>query len=171
MGVAAASRTRLADTLQEAYAAGLISERTLSLRLDELLHSRIIKPERLVGDLFMRREGSSLRERISQTMQTVVDRLGASLVATRLQPADLLALDWSCEPHELVIGRGSNCDIVIGDLSVSRRHARLIRRDGRWVLQDLGSTNGTHLNGTRVGRCELRPGDELDLGSARLKVD
>lgn len=161
----------MTHTLQEAYAAGLISERTLALRLDELLHSPIIRPERLVGDLHMRSDESGLRERISQTMHTVVDLFGGLFVAAQTEAVDLLALDWSCGPQELVIGRSSRCDIVVGDLSVSRRHARLICRDGRWVLQDLASTNGTHLNGIRVGRCELRPGDELDLGSARFRVD
>jgi pSer/pThr/pTyr-binding forkhead associated (FHA) protein len=70
-----------------------------------------------------------------------------------------------------VIGRSSSCQIVIGEPTVSRHHARLRSRDGRWVLQDLGSTNGTYLNGRRVGRCELRPGDLVLLGEAAFRVD
>ena len=171
MAVAAASRNRLANTLQEAYAAGLISERTLSMRLDEILHSRIVKPDRLVGDLHLRPSEQGLRDRVSHTMHTVADLFGSLRVDSDGAPVDLLGLDWSSEPMDLIIGRSSSCDIVLEDPSVSRRHARLIRRDWRWVLQDLGSTNGTHLNGTRVGRCELRPGDGLELGSARLRVD
>jgi hypothetical protein len=167
MSVSADSRSSLAHTLQKAYATGLISERTLATRLDEVLHSRIIKPEQLVGDLHLRSDEPGLKERISHTMHTVIDVLRAP----RAEPRDLLALDWSAESQELVIGRSSGCDIVLSDLSVSRRHARLIRRDGRWVLQDLDSTNGSWLNGTAVGRCELRAGDELDLGAARFRVD
>ena len=58
-----------------------------------------------------------------------------------------------------------------GHLSVSRRHARLSFRDGHWVLRDLDSTNGTRVNGQRVIRCRLEPGDRLRLGSAELLVD
>ena len=61
--------------------------------------------------------------------------------------------------------------MVVGHLSVSRRHARLSFRDGRWVLRDLDSTNGTRVNGKRVVRCRLEPGDRLSLGSADLLVD
>jgi pSer/pThr/pTyr-binding forkhead associated (FHA) protein len=70
-----------------------------------------------------------------------------------------------------VLGRDPRCDVVLGDLGVSRRHVRLRFRDGSWVLQDLDSTNGTTVNGTVVGRCELRPGDCLVLGSTQLWID
>ena len=63
------------------------------------------------------------------------------------------------------------CDVVLDDLSVSRRHARLVFRDGHWVIQDLESTNGTRVNGVRVGRCELHPGDHVDVGDERLRID
>jgi pilus assembly protein CpaF len=69
------------------------------------------------------------------------------------------------------VGRHHGCDVVIDHPMVSRRHARLRFRDGRWILQDLESTNGTLVNGAAVGRCQLRPGDELALGDYRLVVD
>jgi predicted component of type VI protein secretion system len=83
----------------------------------------------------------------------------------------LLALDWAGGQEELLLGRQLTCDVVLGDLTVSRRHARLVFRDGHWVIQDLGSTNGTRVNGVRVGRCELQPGDDIDLGDERLRID
>jgi pSer/pThr/pTyr-binding forkhead associated (FHA) protein len=85
--------------------------------------------------------------------------------------ATLLALDWTGASHELVIGRSAGCDVVLTDDTVSRCHARLIPRDGFWVLHDLASTNGSYLNGDRVSRCQLRPGDRLALGQASLRVD
>jgi pSer/pThr/pTyr-binding forkhead associated (FHA) protein len=171
MRSAAASRSQLASTLRAAYADGLISDRTLSLRLDQLLRARLVEPQRLVGDLDLRESGGALRDRISQTMSTMIGRFSGFFGEAAPQPSTLLALDWTAEPHELVVGRSSNCDIIITDPTVSRRHARLILREGRWILQDLASTNGSHLNGRRVGRCELRPGDELYLGDTRLRVD
>ena len=83
----------------------------------------------------------------------------------------LLALDWDGGDDDLLVGRHPSCDIVLDDLSVSRRHARLRFRDGHWVLQDLQSTNGTLVNRARVVRCQLQPGDEVHVGTVRLLVD
>jgi pSer/pThr/pTyr-binding forkhead associated (FHA) protein len=83
----------------------------------------------------------------------------------------LLALDWSGGQNDITIGRDRGCDVILSGAEVSRRHARLFFRDGSWVLQDLQSTNGTTVNGVRVGRCELRPGDTLILGGEHLTLD
>jgi hypothetical protein len=162
-------RKQLTRTLNAAYADGLISEHTFVHRLEHVLKAQLIDPGQLVGDLHLRAPRSSLRTRLSSTMNTIVGFLGAVLGDD--EAPTLLALDWTGEPHELVLGRSSRCDLVLADLSVSRRHARLFFRDGKWVLQDLASTNGTAVNGRRVGRCELRPGDHLLVGAARLRVD
>ena len=67
------------------------------------------------------------------------------------------------------IGRDSRCDLLIEDTSVSRWHARLERAVGRWILTDLGSTNGTRLNGWRVhDPVPVQPGDQVSFGSARF---
>jgi pSer/pThr/pTyr-binding forkhead associated (FHA) protein len=83
----------------------------------------------------------------------------------------LLALDWSGAEPKLMIGRHHACDVVLAGPTVSRLHARLVFRDGKWIVQDLQSTNGTAVNGTRIGRCELRPGDHLALGEEHLRID
>jgi hypothetical protein len=69
----------------------------------------------------------------------------------------------------VLLGRSRRCDFVVRDPSVSRRHALLIRGDEGWTLYDLGSTNGTRINGWRVDRATLRAGDELELGGARFR--
>jgi pSer/pThr/pTyr-binding forkhead associated (FHA) protein len=72
----------------------------------------------------------------------------------------------------VVIGRSPGADIVIGDDFVSGRHARLAPSGDGAVLEDLGSTNGTVLNGDRVVAARsLRVGDTIDIGTVRLKVD
>lgn len=64
-----------------------------------------------------------------------------------------------------IIGRDPGSDLPIQDIEVSRRHARLIAQSGGFVLEDLGSTNGTFVNGERVRTITvLRPGDEIRLG-------
>lgn len=70
-------------------------------------------------------------------------------------------------PDGAVLGRSRECEIVIADPNVSRRHADLRLEAGAWVISDLGSTNGTRVNGHRIQEAEvLRPGDEIELGSS-----
>jgi pSer/pThr/pTyr-binding forkhead associated (FHA) protein len=65
-------------------------------------------------------------------------------------------------------GRSSGNDVCIDDPNVSRRHCTLSRADGRWVLHDLGSTNGTWLDAARVKRYALRDGETFYVGDARV---
>jgi pSer/pThr/pTyr-binding forkhead associated (FHA) protein len=71
--------------------------------------------------------------------------------------------DW------LVIGRGRTADLVLSDPTISRAHAAIGFEQGDFFVQDLGSTNGTRVNGTREPRTSLRDGDELQLGKLLLR--
>jgi pSer/pThr/pTyr-binding forkhead associated (FHA) protein len=72
----------------------------------------------------------------------------------------------------VVIGRHRDSDFVIGDSTVSRRHAALHREGYVWILEDLGSKNGTRLNGRPVeGRAVVAPGDEIGFGAATARFD
>ena len=70
-----------------------------------------------------------------------------------------------------VIGRSRECDLVLDDPNVSRRHAELRREDDGWAVRDLGSTNGIKLNGHRSRGGPLSPGDEITLGLSRLTFE
>lgn len=71
----------------------------------------------------------------------------------------------------VVIGRSPGADIVVSDEFVSGRHARVYPSGDGAIVEDLGSTNGTLLNGARVvGPKKLSAGDTIDVGSVRLKV-
>ncbi|OPX84210.1 MAG: Oxoglutarate dehydrogenase inhibitor [Pelotomaculum sp. PtaB.Bin104] len=65
----------------------------------------------------------------------------------------------------LVLGRRAGCDIVFKDSSVSRRHAQIEWHRGQYTITDLGSTNGTKVNGVKVTARVLEPGDKLALGT------
>jgi len=70
------------------------------------------------------------------------------------------------------IGREANAAVPLADPEVSRRHARLELRDGIVFLRDLESRNGTFLNGYRVTTpVEIRVGDEIDVGTTRMRVE
>jgi Protein of unknown function (DUF3662)/FHA domain len=70
---------------------------------------------------------------------------------------------------DATIGRLPECDVTLDDPSVSRRHARIWRTGGTWAIQDLGSTNGVKVNGSRVGESDLTDGDRLQLGSVAMQ--
>jgi hypothetical protein len=70
-------------------------------------------------------------------------------------------------PAGVTMGRSRQCDVVLSDPNVSRQHAEIRPRGGSWVLSDLGSTNGSLLNGHRVEGSEvIEPGDEIELGKS-----
>lgn len=165
------SQRQIASTLNSAYATGLLSEETFLFRTNQLLRGGAIDRVRLVGDLNLRPMRRTWLGNVAAAITRAVTDILATSEHHARPPRTLLALDWSGTDTEMLIGRHHDCDVVLSDLSVSRRHARLLFRDGRWVLQDLDSTNGTSVNGSRVGRCELRPGDHIALGDEHLAID
>ena len=69
----------------------------------------------------------------------------------------------------LVLGRSSQSDVIIDDVNASRSHAELRQESpGVWILTDLGSTNGTQVNGEAVASCELELGDHIVIGTSEL---
>jgi hypothetical protein len=75
-------------------------------------------------------------------------------------------------PVGATLGRSRKCDIVVDDPNVSREHAEIRPRGGSWVLRDLGSTNGSSINGRRTDGAEvLKPGDEIELGTSTMTFE
>jgi hypothetical protein len=163
----AASRQRMARTLNAAYGDGLLSHDTLVRRLDALFGNRLIDPVKLIGDLPFR----SSRRTWAATLAAVLPHPLRKRAAGAVGHPQVLGLDWTGATDELTIGRHHGCDVVLTDPSVSRRHACLRFRDGTWMLQDLDSLNGTWVNDVRVGRCQLRPGDQVEFAGEYLLVD
>ena len=75
-------------------------------------------------------------------------------------------------PGGATLGRSRGCDIVLNDNNVSRQHAEIRPRGGSWVYTDLGSTNGSSINGRPVQGPEvLKPGDEVSLGGYTITFE
>ena len=109
--------------------------------------------------------GEAVAERPPETGRPVPG--GASVTVVRGFYAGLevpVDRDW------LVIGRGRGADAVFAEQTISRAHAAIGFDGESFFVQDLGSTNGTRLNGKRQRRAGLSDGDQLQLGKLRLRV-
>lgn len=68
------------------------------------------------------------------------------------------------EGNEVHMGRQAQCEIVLRDLEISRRHLKVSQSGDDWIVDDLGSTNGTWLNGQRIAKQRISPGDRVEIG-------
>ncbi len=100
-------------------------------------------------------------------------RRGSPATPTRLvivEPADRAGSEYALG-DELTLGRAGGCSIVLDEQYVSQVHARVFIRDGSLFVEDLGSTNGTWVNGTRaVGQMPARAGDRIQVGNVVMEV-
>jgi diguanylate cyclase (GGDEF)-like protein len=67
-----------------------------------------------------------------------------------------------------IIGRGAGSDVHVLDDGISRKHAEIVQQDGKILIRDLGSTNGTYCNGERISEHELVDGDKIQIGSTTI---
>lgn len=152
-------RHEVVQVLQDGLSEGRLSSRTFGWRLHAALRARSRGELRqLVSDLPARH----WPERVTRWFA----RLGARLRLTQAGPPATLLLPVP-ETEPFTIGRNRDtCDLVLaGDPRVSSRHADLRVIDGRWVLTDLRSTNGTWVNGARlVHSAVVGPGDRVRFG-------
>lgn len=159
-------RERAATQLSRGCAGGEISVETLEQRL-ELAYRAKTRPalRALTADLrglgsWLRRTAVVLGLRRPDHEVTVEPPPGPAAS----DPLVIVPPPATPEGDGLLIGRGSRCNLVLDDPTVSRRHAELQREDQGWLLTDLGSTNGTWVNGWRVDRAFVHDGDRIFLG-------
>lgn len=72
---------------------------------------------------------------------------------------------------DYILGRRSDCQIFVPDMRVSRQHARIHRESAEWALEDLGSNNGTYVNGERIQNAKLEHEDEITIANNRIRVE
>lgn len=96
------------------------------------------------------------------------------------EPATAFVLQWTdaagrererpLRPGTVILGRATDCDVVVPDGAASRRHARLLISDEGVRLADLGSQNGTRVNGAPSQAAELQPGDSITIGDTTFRL-
>jgi hypothetical protein len=148
------TREQTLAQLRRGYLAGRLGTDTFSRRIDEAIHSGSHDQLRgLTADL-----PAAPPARLSRLRAWLAPRSLGLPPAAELREA------------RLVIGRSSGCQLVLAHDTVSRRHAELFIADGRWLLRDLDSSNGTWLNGRRIVEAEVRSGDVLQFGGCRFRL-
>ncbi len=89
----------------------------------------------------------------------------------KVTPAESEPFDHEVEGDALFIGRSTHCDLTIADRFLSRRHARVFAADDGWQIEDLGSRNGTFINGRKIERpTPIRVGDVIALSASLIKI-
>lgn len=177
-------RDKVASELGERFAEGRLSHETFMQRMGAAMGARDRQQlDRLLADLPSSRRaagvvggilaGVKIRSRRALDMLTA-EKAALSGAIRHGLPRPGLAAEGPpaalCFPpgtgSRYTIGRDPACDLLIGDLTVSRMHARLERAADGWMLADLGSTNGTRLNGWRVREpVRVRAGDRVCFGT------
>jgi hypothetical protein len=164
-----ADRERALAALRDAVAAGHVSSDTFLLRIDAVLHATT-RPAvaAAVADLPHHRGAGDL------VLRGIAGTSAFLRNAVRIWRLPwLAALPLPAEPSRpLVIGRAPDCDVVLTHPTISRRHAQLRPRQLGWELVDLGSTNGTRVNGyPQLGTAaHLKAGDIVSFGALSLAV-
>jgi len=92
--------------------------------------------------------------------------MAAASLVVRNGPQAGAAMSLAAEVTRL--GRATDGEISLDDITVSRRHAEVIRNGNSYVVRDSGSLNGTYVNNTRIDEAPLTQGDELQIGKFRL---
>jgi FHA domain/DUF1707 SHOCT-like domain len=160
-----ADRERFVELLKTRSIEGRLSTETFAFRLERALAARsVAELESLVADVRTpgRLRGALLR--VVAWVSGLTHDLQAAWTAPRVPTLELPV-------DSITIGRALDCDCHLTEPSVSRRHASLRRVGERWLLRDLGSSNGTRVNGMRVTEeVEIRPGDQLNLGGVRFRA-
>ncbi|ACY97902.1 MULTISPECIES: DUF1707 and FHA domain-containing protein [Thermomonospora] len=160
-------RDRVLRVLGDRVAEGRISQDTFERRVERVLTARSrAELEQVVCDLPPERGVIDKITSLVSALSQITARIEAAWRAPRLPRLRLPAAGG-----RIVVGRAPGCHFMLTDLTVSRFHAELYRDEDGWMVADLGSMNGTRVNGWRLtGPTRLRPGDEIGFGNATFIV-
>ena len=152
-------RDETLEALAAHYAAGHVHTATLEHRVEEIM--RAVSPRAL-------RDVTWDLPPLGRSLWRAITEHFAGEPATRVafltpQP---VALELGPEPATYLVGRSRECDVVLADPAVSRRHALISSRGDRCMIRNLASMNGTHVNGRPVTTALLHAGDVVCFGAS-----
>ncbi|GAA2761062.1 DUF1707 and FHA domain-containing protein [Streptomyces paradoxus] len=164
-----AERDRVLKVLRDGVAVGRLSHDTFVRRMELALAAR--RPDELAALTADLRTESRFARLVFGTVEAVSGFSVRLRRAWRAERLPKLQLPHPSLDHPLRIGRDPASGLRLNHETVSRVHAELRHQGGMWVLRDLGSTNGTTVNGRRVvGAAVVREGDEVGFGRMTFRL-
>ncbi|HEY6798290.1 MAG TPA: FHA domain-containing protein [Kineosporiaceae bacterium] len=106
--------------------------------------------------------------RPSRADQVAIDALPAGSALLVVQRGPNAGARFLLDADRTTAGRHPKSDIFLDDVTVSRKHAEFVRREGHFVVRDVGSLNGTYVRRDRIDQAVLRDGDEVQIGKFRM---
>jgi FHA domain-containing protein/uncharacterized protein DUF1707 len=163
-----AERDQALAALSDRVAEGRMSNETFERRVSLVLQAQSqVELADLVHDLPQRHPVADRVTGLISALSAMTARMESAWRTPRLPRFRLPAAETS----RIVIGRAPGCNFILTDLTVSRFHAELYVQGTGWMLSDLGSMNGTRVNGWRLtGPVPVRAGDEVGFGNLRFIV-
>ncbi|GAA2731021.1 DUF1707 and FHA domain-containing protein [Actinocorallia aurantiaca] len=157
-----AQRDRVIEELRDRVVEGRMSPETYEYRVDQALRARNeAELQDLLRDLPPRGRLVRRVAGVVSSLSSATARIEAAWRTPRL-PRFLLPPGRQAR---VLVGRAPGCQLVLTDLTVSRFHAEIKACEGGWTVSDLGSMNGTKVNGWRLtGPALIRPGDQIAFG-------
>jgi hypothetical protein len=152
-------------------------------RVQKRARRRIAVRQLLIDEAANYERKSTAAERVHQRKGAMAYKSATPYATPRAarvaaaQLASLVGVSGPVAQQEFVlmqdntIGRGTSADVTVADGSLSRLHTRIVYVDGKYVLQDMGSTNGTEVNGLKVSSHALANGDIVKLGIAVFRFE
>ncbi len=161
-------RDRVLRVLSDRVAEGRMSQETFERRVEQVLRARSqAELADVVHDLPSTNRVVNRLTGLISSVSHVTARIESAWRTPRLPRFTLPPAGLT----RIVVGRAPGCQFVLTDLTVSRFHAEIYRHDDGWMISDLGSMNGTRVNGWRLtGPARVRPGDEVGFGNASFIV-
>jgi pSer/pThr/pTyr-binding forkhead associated (FHA) protein len=113
-------------------------------------------------------DSSDIEPRLSGAEQLAIDALPPGSALLVVQRGPNAGARFLLDGERTTVGRHPGSDIFLDDVTVSRKHAEFVRREGQFLVRDVGSLNGTYVRRNRIDEALLREGDEVQIGKFRM---
>ena len=141
----------------------------IALRTGDRIGFDQVEATLAAGDVPQTLDRGALPPPANDDMGATTVRAALSKYALRAQTGRMFGRNFGLA-GATTVGRAPECQLRLEEASLSRKHARLIPTDGGVIVEDLGSTNGSFINGERVQRAVAKPGDEIGFDTLRFRL-
>ncbi len=148
---------------------GRTVEGLIALRPGDRIGFDQVEATLVTGDAAQTLDRSTMPAPANEDMGATMVRAALSKYGLRSQTGRMLGRSFALA-GATTVGRAPECQLRLEEASLSRKHARLVPTDGGVIVEDLGSTNGSFVNGERVQRAVAKPGDEIGFDTLRFRL-